>query len=129
MQAEINFKLSKLFEEIPSLSQRKLADRLVISLDKTNFCLKALKEKGLVKLGNFSSNPHKLQYMYLLTPTDISQKWSLRPHFLEGKHAEFEHPKKEIIPLQVEIGRQKPLWATQRILRALHCHENRGTRK
>lgn len=109
MQAEIDLKLLKLLEENPALTQRQLADRLGISLGKTNYCLKALKEKGLVKWGNFSSNPSKLQYMHLLTPKGISQKLSLTIHFLERKQAEYEQLKLEIASLRVEIGQQKPL--------------------
>ncbi len=108
MQAEIDLKLLKLLEENPCLSQRQLANRLGVSLGKTNYCLKALKEKGLVKWGNFSNNPNKLQYMHLLTPKGISQKLSLTIHFLERKQAEFEHLKKEIVLLQAELGQQKP---------------------
>jgi len=73
MQAEIDLKLLKLLEENPALSQRELADRLGISLGKTNYYLKALKEKGLVKRGNLSNNPNKLHYMHLLTSKGISQ--------------------------------------------------------
>jgi EPS-associated MarR family transcriptional regulator len=108
MQAEIDLKLLKLLEENPALSQRQLADRLGVSLGKTNYCLKALKDKGLVKWGNFSNNPNKFQYMHLLTPKGISQKLSLTIHFLERKQAEFEHLKKEIVLLQAELGQQKP---------------------
>lgn len=108
MQAEIDLKLLKLLEENPSLSQRQLADRLGVSLGKTNYCLKALKDKGLVKWGNFSNNPHKLQYMHLLTPKGISQKLSLTIHFLERKQAEYERLKKEIVFLQAELVQQKP---------------------
>ena len=108
MHAEIDLKLLKLLEENPTLSQRQLADRLGISLGKTNYCLKALKEKGFVKWGNFSNNPHKLQYMHLLTPKGIRQKLSLTIHFLERKQAEYEHLKLEIASLQTEIGQQRP---------------------
>jgi len=108
MQAEIDLKLLKLLEENPALSQRQLADRLGVSLGKTNYCLKALKDKGLVKWGNFSNNPNKLQYMHLLTPNGIRQKLILTIHFLEHKQAEFEQLKKEIMLLQTELGQQKP---------------------
>ena len=108
MQAEIDFKLLKLLEENPSFSQRQLADHLGISLGKVNYCLKALKEEGFVKWGNFSNNPNKMQYMHLLTPKGIRQKLRLTIHFLERKQAEFEHLKKEIVLLQAEIGQQKP---------------------
>ena len=108
MQAEIDLKLLKLLEENPAFTQRQLADRLGISLGKANYCLKALKEKGFVKWGNFSNNPNKLQYMHLLTPKGISQKLSLTIHFLECKRTEYEHLKLEIESLQAEIRHQKP---------------------
>lgn len=108
MQTEIDLKLLKLLEDNPALTQRQLADRLGVSLGKTNYCLKALKDKGLVKWGNFSNSPNKLQYMHLLTPKGISQKLSLTIHFLERKQEEFERLKKEIVLLQAEIGQQKP---------------------
>lgn len=114
MQAEIDLKLLKLLEENPALSQRQLAEHLGVSLGKTNYCLKALKDKGLVKWGNFSNNPNKLQYMHLLTPKGISQKLSLTIHFLERKQAEFESLKKEIALLEAELGRQKPQLGDQK---------------
>lgn len=107
MQAEIDLKQLKLLEENPPLSQRQLADRLGISLGKTNYCLRALKEKSLVKRGNFSKNPNKLQYMHLLTSKGISQKLSLTIHFLERKQAEYERLRLEIAPLRTGIGKQK----------------------
>jgi EPS-associated MarR family transcriptional regulator len=107
MQAEIDLKLLKLLAENPALTQRQLADRLGVSLGKTNYCLRALKEKGLIKWGNFSNNPNKFQYMHLLTPKGIRQKISLTIHFLERKQAEYESLKKEIKSLQAEVGQQK----------------------
>lgn len=112
MFAEIDFKLLKLLEVNPSLTQRQLADHVGVSLGKTNYRLKALKDRSLVKWGNFSKNPNKLQYMHLLTPKGISQKLSLTVYFLERKQAEFEHLKKEIVLLQAEIGQQKS-WLDQ----------------
>jgi EPS-associated MarR family transcriptional regulator len=108
MQAEIDLKLLKLLEENPALSQRQLANHLGISLGKTNHCLKVLKDKGLVKWGNFSNNPNKLHYMHLLTPKGIRQKLSLTIHFLERKQAEFDNLKKEIALMQAELSQQKP---------------------
>ena len=58
----------------PSLSQRQLAEQMGVSLGKANYCLRALIEKGLVKLGNFRKNQNKRQYTYLLTPTGVEEK-------------------------------------------------------
>ena len=65
---EIHFKVLRLLEANPNLNQRKLAEALGISLGKTNFCLQALINKGLLKIENFRSNQNKLSYAYLLTP-------------------------------------------------------------
>lgn len=81
MQPEIHLQLLKLIEQNPSWTQRQLAKALGVSLGKTNYCLKALKEKGWVKWGNFSQNPNKLSYMHLLTPQGIAQKLRLTAHF------------------------------------------------
>ena len=52
----------------PKISQRKMANQLGFSLGKLNYCLKALKGKGLIKIKNFQRNPNKLRYAYILTP-------------------------------------------------------------
>jgi len=56
------------------LTQRQLASRLGFSLGKLNYCLKALKKKGLVKISNFEKNLNKLKYMYILTPQEYFKK-------------------------------------------------------
>ena len=61
----------------PKSSQRKLADELGFSLGKLNYCLKALQNKGLIKIKNFKKNPNKLNYFYVLTPKGITQKLNL----------------------------------------------------
>ena len=102
MQPEIHLKLLKLIEKKPQLTQRELAHQLGISLGKTNYCLKALKEKGWLKWGNFSTNPNKLQYMHLLTPKGVSEKLTLTMHFLKRKEKEYELLKEEIAHLHVK---------------------------
>jgi EPS-associated MarR family transcriptional regulator len=79
-----------------------------VSLGKTNYCLRALKDKGLVKWGNFSQNPNKLQYMHLLTPKGIAQKLQLTAHFLQRKEREFEELKGEIARLRAELRENNP---------------------
>jgi EPS-associated MarR family transcriptional regulator len=103
MQTEIHLKLLKLLEKNPTATQRELADALGVSLGKTNYCLKALKEKGWVKWGNFSKTPNKLQYMHLLTPQGMAEKLSLTLHFLARKQKEFEELEQEIVQLQQEL--------------------------
>ena len=104
MQDEITYKLLKSIEENPLQSQRKLSQSLGISLGKLNYCLKALVDKGLVKAGNFRKNPHKQDYLYLLTPQGIEEKTKVTLRFLKRKVKEYESLKQEIEELQKEAG-------------------------
>ena len=80
----------------PESSQRELAEELGFSLGKLNYCLKALKDKGLVKINNFRKNPKKISYIYVLTPKGISEKTKLTINFMKRKMKEYEELKKEI---------------------------------
>tara|TARA_R110001583_G_scaffold195527_1_gene375384 strand:- start:22377 stop:22706 length:330 start_codon:yes stop_codon:yes gene_type:complete len=99
---EYHYKILKELQQDPDISQRELAKRLEISLGKANFCLKALIEKGLVKVENFKKNPTKIGYLYLLTPKGIEEKVSLTQRFLQRKLKEREVLEKEIEQLRDE---------------------------
>jgi EPS-associated MarR family transcriptional regulator len=103
---EVHYKLLKLLNEEPDLSQRQLAERLDISLGKTNYCLKALIEKGLLKAGNFKNNPDKRAYVYLLTPKGVKVKAKAAIQFLKRKQEEYECLKLEIEQLKKELEAQ-----------------------
>jgi len=98
-----NYKLLKLLEAQPQLSQRQLAQELGVSLGKVNFCLKALIEKGLLKATNFRNSKNKLAYMYLLTPNGIEEKASITLRFLKHKMQEYESLEAEIEELRREV--------------------------
>lgn len=85
------------------MSQRQLAAKLDVSLGAANYCLRALVEKGWVKLENFQKNPNKLGYLYLLTPMGIAAKSTLTAGFLQRKLQEYEALKVEIAELQNQI--------------------------
>ena len=80
----------------PKISQRKMANQLGFSLGKLNYCLVELKKKGLVKINNFSKNPNKLGYAYILTPKSISLKTKLTINFMKKKMKEYDDLKSEI---------------------------------
>lgn len=80
----------------PNSTQRELAGELGFSLGKLNYCLKALKDKGFVKIENFTKNPNKLNYIYVLTPKGISKKTKLTIDFMRRKMKEFDELKKEL---------------------------------
>ena len=80
----------------PEASQRELADELGFSLGKLNYCLNALKSKGLIKIKNFKKNPNKLNYFYILTPKGISEKTKLTINFMKRKMMEYDELKNEL---------------------------------
>ena len=80
----------------PTYSQRELAGELGFSLGKLNYCLRALKTKGLIKINNFKINPHKLNYIYVLTPKGFSEKTKLTINFMKRKMHEYDELKKEL---------------------------------
>lgn len=80
----------------PDISQRELSQQLGFSLGKLNYCLKALKAKGLVKIKNFKKNPNKLVYAYILTPQGISEKTKLTLSFMKRKLEEYDDLKREL---------------------------------
>ena len=80
----------------PNSTQRELAVQLGFSLGKLNYCLKALKNKGLVKISNFKKNPSKVNYIYMLTPKGITEKSKLTINFMKRKMKEYEELKKEV---------------------------------
>ena len=80
----------------PNSTQRELAEELGFSLGKLNYCLKALKNKGLVKISNFKKNPKKINYIYVLTTKGIAEKSKLTINFMKRKMKEYEELKREI---------------------------------
>ena len=91
-----HFNVLRKIKKKPKTSQRMLAEELGFSLGKLNYCLKALKAKGLIKILNFKKNPNKLNYAYILTPKGISQKTKLTLNFMKQKMKEYDELKKEI---------------------------------
>ena len=94
----------RLLEANPKMTQRELAEALGVSLGAANYCLKALVEKGWVKLESFQNNPNKLGYLYLLTPKGMAAKTQLTGRFLRRKVKEYEALKAEIEQLRREAG-------------------------
>jgi EPS-associated MarR family transcriptional regulator len=104
IQEEARFKILRLLHENPELTQRELGEQVGISLGAVNYCLRALIERGLVKAGNFSRNPNKLGYAYVLTPAGIAEKTLLTGRFLSRKLAEYDALRVEIDALSREAS-------------------------
>jgi len=95
-----HFNVLRRIQKNPQSSQRELAEELGFSLGKLNYCLKALKAKGLIKIANFKKNPNKLNYIYVLTPKGISEKTKLTVNFMKRKMSEYDE-------LKAELGKNK----------------------
>ena len=91
-----NLNILRKIQSKSDITQRDLANELGFSLGKLNYCLKALKNKGLIKIKNFEKNKSKVSYMYLLTPKGISAKTKLTINFMKRKMAEYDELQKEL---------------------------------
>jgi EPS-associated MarR family transcriptional regulator len=79
-----------------------------------NYCLKALMDKGFVKLENFQNSKHKFKYAYILTPSGIAEKMSITGRFLKRKLREYEALKAEIDALETEVGDNQEVQKVQK---------------
>jgi EPS-associated MarR family transcriptional regulator len=104
LQEDTSFRVMRILEENPDLTQRELAEQLGMSIGGLNYCMKALIEKGYVKIENFHNSKNKFKYVYVLTPSGISQKIALTGRFLQRKLIEYESLKNEIATLHGEIS-------------------------
>lgn len=103
LDTETRYRLLKLLEANPDVSQRELAAELGISLGKTNYCLKALIDRGWVKMVNFTRSDNKTAYFYKLTPSGIGEKARTARRFLARKLEEHERITAEIETLRSEV--------------------------
>ena len=98
IQEDTTFRIMRILQESPDVSQRDLAERLGMSLGGLNYCLNALMDKGLVKLENFQNSQHKFKYVYVLTPAGVAQKMAMTGRFLKRKMEEYDALKAESKP-------------------------------
>ncbi len=101
---EIPYRLLKILESDPNLTQRQMAGEMGLSLGKFNYCLKELIKKGFVKVERFTSSENKAAYMYILTPNGIEEKSRITVSFLKRKMKEFEEIKQQIEELKQEVS-------------------------
>ena len=101
---ELRLRVLRALEANPELSQRQLAAELGVSLGGVNYALKALIERGFVKVDNFRRSGSKVAYLYVLTPKGIAEKSSLATAFLGRKLKEYEVLRQEIEALKGEVG-------------------------
>ena len=102
---EIRYNLLKYIEEHPTATQRQVARALGVSIGKANYCLKALVEKGWVKVRNFRNSNNKSAYLYVLTSRGIEEKIDVTCAFLRRKRDEYDRLAGEIALLADEVRR------------------------
>ena len=103
LQEDTYFRVLRMLQDNPDMTQREIAQSLGLSARGLNYCLKALIEKGWVKVHNFSQSKNKFGYIYVLTPQGIAEKLALTSRFLNRKLSEYEALKVEIDGLQTEV--------------------------
>ena len=104
MDQEIHLKALRHLEQNPDVTQRELAEHLGVSLGKANYCMKALIEKGFIKVRNFTNSKQKSAYLYVLTPKGLDAKARISVAFLRRKMHEYERLKQEIAQLEREVN-------------------------
>lgn len=117
---DVQFRVMRAVQENPQASQRDLSRDLGLSLGLVNYCLRALVEKGQVKIQNFRAANNKVRYAYVLTPRGISERTALTRRFLARRIAEYEALKTEIETLRDETD--APPTSLQKSLTADHFH-------
>ena len=105
---EFHLKALRILADNPVLSQRSIAKELELSLGKANYIIKALVEKGYIKMKRFKNSNDKLAYMYVLTPVGIKKKMELTGKFLKKKSEEYRTLKREILALREEVENFDP---------------------
>ena len=103
LQEDTYFRVLRLLQDNPDMTQREIAQSLGLSTSGLNYCLKALIDKGWVKVHNFSQSKNKFGYIYVLTPQGISEKLALTSRFLKRKLSEYDALRTEIDGLQAEV--------------------------
>ena len=112
LREQTQFRILRLLQDNPEMSQRDLAHTLGVSLGSVNYCLQALVQKGLLKFSNFAASEDKRRYAYVLTPKGLAKRAALTAGFLRRKLAEYEALKREIASLEAEMTQIQPYATT-----------------
>jgi EPS-associated MarR family transcriptional regulator len=105
IQEDTYFRVLRILQDRPDVTQREIAKLLGVSTSGLNYCLNALIDKGWVKVHNFSDSKNKFGYVYLLTPSGIAEKAALAGRFLQRKLLEYEEMRAEIESLRGNGGK------------------------
>ncbi len=109
LREDTHFRVLRVLQDSPQITQRELALRLGVSLGATNFVLRALLDKGASKVRNFRGSTQKASYAYVLTPRGLAEKAALTTRFLMRKREEYEALKAEIEAVTQEFNQTAPI--------------------
>ena len=104
LQEDVHFRVLRLLQTNPEMSQRDLAAAVGISVGGAHYVLSALLEKGLIQLGHFTSAKDKRRYAYILTPKGMAETASITRRFLARKIKEYDALKAEIDALKDQLA-------------------------
>jgi EPS-associated MarR family transcriptional regulator len=113
LQEDTHFRVLRALQDNSHITQRELASRLGVSLGVTNFVLRALLDKGAIKVRNFRGNTQKLGYAYILTPRGLAEKTALTVRFLMRKQKEYEALRAEIEAVSREFDQAAPMTGSE----------------
>jgi len=105
-EKEIRYRLLKILDKDPNLTQRQMAQKMGISLGKVNYCLSELAKKGFIKIDRFKASKIKIKYIYMLTPGGLEEKGRLTLSFLKLKLSDYEEIKRQIRDLATEVAEE-----------------------
>jgi EPS-associated MarR family transcriptional regulator len=106
-QEDTYLRLMRILQDNPDLTLRELAEKPGVSVGGLNYCLKALMEKGLVKMKKFANSGNKFGYVYVLTLAGVAEKAAITHRFLQRKMDEYEALKTEIEALRLEVIKER----------------------
>ena len=113
IQEDTHFRVLRALQHNPRITQRELALRLGVSLGVTNYVLRALLDKGTIKVRNFRGNTQKSGYADILTPHGLAEKTALTVRFLMRKQKEYAALKSEIEAVSQEFDQATPMTGGQ----------------
>jgi len=105
-EKEIRYRLLKILDKDPNLTQRQMAQKMGISLGKVNYCLSELAKKGFIRIDRFKASKIKIKYIYMLTPRGLEEKGRLTLSFLKLKLSDYEEIKRQIKDLATEVAEE-----------------------
>jgi len=105
-EKEIRYRLLKILDKDPNLTQRQMAQKMGISLGKVNYCLSELAKKGFIKIDRFKASKIKIKYSYMLTPRGLEEKGRLTLSFLKLKLSDYEEIKRQIRDLATGVAEE-----------------------